>query len=226
MAKKLNIFIVIPAFNEEKNIGKVLKEITKTKYPVIVVDDGSVDKTVNVLSKVKSQLLHVLVLRHKVNLGKGAAMKTGAEAAFSQGANAVIFMDGDGQHNASDLPKFIKALKKYDVVLGSRTLSHGVPLVRFLGNKFASMLIASLFGIHVSDLTCGYRAITRDGYGKIAWESSGYAVETEMVIKTGKYGLKYCEVSIETVYLDNVKGVTILDAFNILLDVFRWRLIK
>ena len=166
------------------------------------------------------------ILTHRVNLGKGAAMKTGAEAAFAFGADGVIFMDSDGQHKVSDLPKFVEALKKYDVVLGSRTLSHGVPLVRFLGNKFASMLIASLFGIYVSDLVCGYRAITKDAYEKVAWESSGYAVETEMVIKTAKYGLKYCEVPVETVYLDNVKGVTILDAFNILLDVFRWRLTK
>ena len=98
--------------------------------------------------------------------------------------------------------------------------------MRFLGNKFASVLIVLLFGIYVSDLVCGYRALSKEAFKKINWESAGYAVETEMVIKTGKYGLKFCEVSIETVYLDNVKGVTILDAVNILFDVFRWRLTK
>jgi len=222
----MDIFIVIPTFNEERHIKNVLKDVVKRKLPIIVVNDGSTDATAEILSPFTIHHSPFTILTHRVNLGKGAAMKTGAEAAFAFGADGVIFMDSDGQHKVSDLPKFVEALKKYDVVLGSRTLSHGVPLVRFLGNKFASMLIASLFGIYVSDLVCGYRAITKDAYEKVAWESSGYAVETEMVIKTAKYGLKYCEVPVETVYLDNVKGVTILDAFNILLDVFRWRLTK
>lgn len=222
----MKIFIVIPAFNEEENIGKVLKEVSKTKYPVVVVNDGSTDGTVDILSNFIIHNSRFIILTHRVNLGKGAAMKTGAEAAFALGADGVVFMDSDGQHKASDLPKFIKGLKNYDVVFGSRTLSHGVPIMRFLGNKIASVLIALLFGIYVSDLICGYRALSKEAFKKINWESAGYAVETEMVIKTGKYGLKYCEVPVETVYLDNVKGVTILDAFNILLDVFRWRITR
>ncbi len=155
-------------------------------------------------------------------------MKTGAEASFQLGADAVVFMDSDGQHKASDLPKFIKALKKnkLDVVFGSRNLSLGVPFVRLLGNKFAARLISLLFGIYVPDLICGYRALTKKAYKKIKWESTGYAVETEMVIKTGKYGLKHCEVPVETVYLDGVKGVTVIDALNILFDVFRWRVTR
>lgn len=222
----MKIYIVIPTFNEERHIKNVLKDVAKHKLPIIVVNDGSVDKTSQVLSKLKVKSEKLMVLTHRVNLGKGAAMKTGAEAAFSRGADAVIFMDSDGQHKASDLPKFIKALEsgKYGIIFGSRVLTHGVPLVRFLGNKFASILISVLFGIYVSDLICGYRAITRNSYEKIKWESSGYAVETEMAIKTAKYGIKYCEVPVETVYLDNVKGVTILDAINILTNVIAWRI--
>ena len=221
----MNIFIVISAFNEEERIGDVIRELVKFKLPIIVVDDGSSDNTLSEcqMSNVKCQ-----ILRHKVNLGKGAAMKTGAEAAFELGADAVIFMDSDGQHKASDLPKFVKALKKnkFDVVFGSRNLSLGVPFVRLLGNKFAARLISLLFGIYVPDLICGYRALTKKAYKKINWESAGYAVETEMVIKTGKYGLKHCEVPVETVYLDSVKGVTVIDALNILFDVFRWRVTR
>jgi glycosyltransferase involved in cell wall biosynthesis len=221
----MNIFIVIPAFNEEKRIGDVIRELKKHKLSIIVVDDGSSDNTLS-----ECQMLNVKcqILRHKVNLGKGAAMKTGAEAAFELGADAVVFMDSDGQHKAADLPKFIKALEKdrFEVVFGSRNLSLGVPFVRLLGNKFAARLISLLFGIYVSDLICGYRALTKKAYKRINWESAGYAVETEMVIKTGKYGLKYCEVPIETVYLDSVKGVTVIDALNILFDVFRWRVTR
>ena len=153
-------------------------------------------------------------------------MKTGAEAAFQMGADAIVFMDSDGQHKAQDLPHFIEALEKdkFDVVFGSRNLSHGVPLVRYMGNKFASLLVSLLFGIYVSDLLCGYRGLSKRGFKKIYWESKGYGVETEMTARTAKSGLKHCEVPVETLYYDEVKGVTILDAFSILFDVLRWRI--
>lgn len=215
-------FIVIPAYNEEKHIAGVLKEALSSKLPVILVDDGSRDKTYEMAKKVA-----VDAIRHEVNLGKGAALKTGCEAAFEKGAQAIIVMDSDGQHKAEDLPKFIKALEGgCEVVFGSRNLNYGVPLVRYLGNKFASVLISLLFGIYVSDLICGFRAFTKEAYKKIEWESTGYGVETEVVINTARANLKHCEVPVQTVYLDGVKGVTILDALGILWDVLRWRLSK
>ena len=180
----MNIYIVIPTFNEESHIKNVLNDVAKHKLPIIVVNDGSTDATADILSPSAIHNSQITTLTHRVNLGKGAAMKTGVEAAFSQGADAVIFMDSDGQHKASDLPKFIKASAsgKYGIIFGSRVLTHGVPLVRFLGNKFASILISVLFGIYVSDLICGYRAITSKAYEKLKWESAGYVVETEKVI--------------------------------------------
>ena len=114
--------------------------------------------------------------------------------------------------------------KKYDVIFGSRNLNLGVPLVRYLGNKFASLLVAMFFRIYVSDTLCGYRAITRKAYGRIKWESSGYGVEMEMVIRAGKTGLDFCEVPVETIYHSGIKGVTPLDAFGILAQVVKWRL--
>jgi len=217
----MKITVVVPAHNEEDRIGEVLKDLKKTKLPVVVVDDGSTDKTYQIAKKHK-----ITVLRHQVNLGKGAALKTGCEAAFSMGAEAVILMDSDGQHKTEDLPYFIDALEKdkFDVVFGSRNLSHGVPLVRYMGNKTASVLVSFLFGIYVSDLICGFRGLSKKAFKRLNWESTGYGVETEMAIKTGKYGLKHCEVPVQTIYYDSVKGVTILDAFNILFDVIRWRI--
>ena len=219
----MNIFIVIPAYNESKRVTQVLDELKVLKLPVLVVDDGSVDGTWEVIKKYP-----VMLLKHKINLGKGAALKTGFEAAFSSGADAVIMMDSDGQHLVSDLPKFLDALesKKYDIIFGSRNLKLGVPTVRFLGNKLASVLVSMLFGIYVSDLTCGFRALTKKGYNAILWESLGYGVETEMVIKTGGSNLRFCEIPVETIYFDKFKGVTILDALGTLFSVLKWRLIK
>lgn len=217
------IYIVIPAYNESKRITKVLEELVQVRLPIIVVDDGSKDST---LERVKEY--PVIALQHKVNLGKGAAIKTGCEAAFSMGAEAIIMMDADGQHKAEDLPKFIEKIQsdKYDIVFGSRNMGLGVPLVRFLGNKFASVLVALLFKAYFSDLICGYRAITKKAYMQMGLKSSDYGIETEMVIKTAKQKLRYCEIPVETIYYDKFKGVTILDAFGILLNVIKWRIIK
>lgn len=224
MKKKINnkIAIIVPAYNESKRIGSLLEQLEIVGYPVVVVDDGSKDKTFEVVKQ-----FDVVVLRHSMNLGKGAALKTGCLKAFELGAEAIIMMDSDGQHRVEDLPEFINELatKKYEVIFGSRNLRMGMPLVRFVGNKLASALISILFGIYISDLVCGYRAVTKKAFEKMNCQSSGYAIETEMVIKTAKCKLKYCEVPVGTVYYDKFKGVTILDAVNILFSVLKWRII-
>jgi len=216
----MKIFVVVPAYNEEKRIGGVLSKLKNTGQRVVVVDDGSKDKTLKI-----SKNYTPYVFRHGVNLGKGAALKTGCEAAFSLGAEAIILMDSDGQHKASDLPLFIKALEDgYSVVFGSRNMSYGVPLVRYLGNKMVSIMVSALFGIYASDILCGFKAMTKSAYKKIKWVSRGYSVETEIVAMTGQYKLKNCEVPIQTVYYDKFKGLTIEQGLGILLDIIRFRL--
>lgn len=228
-AKK--IFIIIPAFNEAKRIEDVLTDINKfvssgikkANISVIVVDDGSKDATFDKAKKHKA-----IVLRHKVNLGKGAALKTGCEAAIVMGADAIIMMDSDGQHKAEDLPEFVEKIQsgQFDVIFGSRHTSLGVPLIRYLGNKFAAVLISFLFGIYISDLICGYRAITKKAYRRMNLKSSDYGIETEMVIRAAELKLRYCEVPVETIYYDKFKGVTILNASGILLNVIKWRIFR
>ncbi len=219
----MKIYIVLPSFNESGRIAEVLSELKKQQLPFIVVDDGSIDQTFFIARKYTPY-----VLRHRVNLGKGAALKTGCEAALKLGADAIVIMDADGQHKVSDLTKFLNLLKsnKYDVIFGSRNLNLNMPLVRYLGNKFASVLISLLFGIYVSDLICGFRAFTAKSYRAIKWESQGYGIETEMIINAGNKKLRHCEVPVETVYYDKFKGVTILDAFSILFNVFKWKITK
>jgi glycosyltransferase involved in cell wall biosynthesis len=216
----VKVFIVIPAHNEEKRIGPVLAVIKKLRFTSIVVDDGSKDKTLETAKKYTPFALH-----HGINLGKGAALKTGCEAAFSLGADTVIIMDSDGQHKPQDLPKFINALKKYSVVLGRRDFS-GIPLVRLIGNRVISLAIELLFGIKAFDILCGFKAFTKEAYRKIKWDSLGYSVETEIVAMTGKHHLTNCEVPVATVYYDKFKGLTIQEGIGILLDIFKFRLLK
>lgn len=221
----MNILIVIPLFNERKHILKLVQDLLRYQLTIVIVDDGSTDGSMSVLESLRNKK-NIVILKHGVNLGKGASMKTGAEYAFTHGADAVVFMDSDGQHKTKDLPKILKKIssQKYDVVFGSRNFGMSVPLVRYLGNKLASIFVTLLFNIYVSDLLCGYRAITKSAYKIIKWESAGYGVETEMVARVGLNHLRFCEVTVESVYLNSVKGVTLLDAVGILGQVIKWRL--
>ncbi len=216
----MNITIVVPFYNEKKHIKEVVDGLSSYRLPVVVVDDGSSD------SYALKNSPKVTLLKHKINLGKGAAMKTGTDFAFSNGADAVIFMDGDNQHKPEDIKKFIEVLQtgKYDAVFGARNFNYSVPLIRYMGNKVVSMLLRILFGIYVSDVLCGFKALTKKAYKAVYWESTGYGVETEMIARFGKNKLTYKEVSIEAIYHDKVKGVTVLDAFGIMGQIVKWKL--
>jgi glycosyltransferase involved in cell wall biosynthesis len=214
------IYIVIPSCNEGNRVTDLVKKIKKiTKTPIIIVDDGSRERV--------KESSDFRLLRHKINLGKGAAMKTGAEYAFSQGASAVIFMDGDGQHDPKYLPEFINLYSQgFDCVLASRRPSLTVPLVRLLGNKFASIYINLLFDVYVSDILSGYRLLTHKAYRLLSWSSQRYGVETEMIARLGKHKdkIKWIEFPIESIYIDKYKGVTIIDAVKALFDSIWWKL--
>lgn len=215
-------YLIIPSFNEGNRLAKTLKETKKyiSEKNTVVVDDGS-----RIPEKLPKDSKTTLI-RHEINLGKGEAMKTGVDFAFSQGATSVIFMDADLQHDPKHLPEFLKLLKDNDLVFASRRPRLGTPLVRLLGNKFASIYINLLFGIYVSDLLSGYRALNKKAYKLLKWTSSRYGVETEMVARLSKYKneLKWVEFPIETIYVNKYKGVTIIDAIKILTKSIWWKL--
>lgn len=220
---KKTTYLVIPAFNEEKRISQVLNKAKRYGHPIVVVDDGSTDKT----CETAKGTFGVIVLRHKINLGKGAALKTGVEAAFSLGAQAVIALDADGQHDPKSIADFYNQLSLgNDIVFGYRKLAGKAPIVRFAGNRLGAVVVKLLFGIYRNDLLCGYLAFTKRVYSKIHWESTRYGLETEIVARVGKNKLKYSEVEIETIYIDKYKGVSIIDAIGILPSVLKWRFIN
>lgn len=218
-----DIYVVIPCYNEQPRLPKVLSEITRF-FParrVIVVDDGSETP----LHLDRQPNCHLL--RHSINIGKGLTMKTGADYAFHKGAKAVIFIDADGQHDPREIPKFINYLQAgYDVVFGARNFSTNSPFVRRFGNRAASVYMHILFGIYVSDALSGYRALSQKAYRLIQWSSPRYGVETEMVARLGKYknSLKIIEFPIETIYKDKYKGVTLIQAVKILGESIWWKL--
>lgn len=216
------IYVVISAFNEGERIIEVIKNVLKYKKGfVVVVDDGSYDNTQALLKKNFVKDSRVTLLRHIVNLGKGAAMKTGAEEAWRLGASAVVFIDGDGQHDPKYLSQFEKLLGKYGLVFSYRQIQK-MPLVRKCGNIIVREVIKILFNIRRRDLLCGFMAMDRFVYSEILWQTSGYGVETEIATKVGRKRLDFGEILIDTVYIDKYKGVTIIDAIKILMSIPVW----
>jgi len=217
-------FVVVPVYNEEnraiKTINKIL-EIDKN-IKVIVVDDGSSDNSLKILEDNFNKDKKVVISSHLINLGKGAAMKTGLKIAWKLGGEAVIFVDADGQHNPKYLPKFIDELQKYPIVFGYRPLDKKSPWIRRNGNKFAGWLVGFLFNVKRKDLLCGFLGFRKEVYKKIKWKSCRYGIETEMATKVGRNKIPFSEVKIDTIYIDKYKGVTIFDAFKILFKIPFW----
>lgn len=212
---------VVAAYNEEKYIGDVLKKIKRRIGSIIVVDDGSKDNT----SKIAEEN-GAIVLRHVINLGKGAAIRTGCDYALKEGAKEIILIDADGQHDPEEIQNFLKALKDKDIVFGYREFDSNMPFVFKFGNWVIRFTTKVLYGIKLKDTQSGYRAFKAETYKKVRWSVSDYSMESEMIANLGKTKLTYTEIPIKTIYSDRYKGTTVVDGFKIVFNMFIWRLQK
>jgi glycosyltransferase involved in cell wall biosynthesis len=224
----MKIAVIIPAYNEANQIINVLRRLPKfvEGHPVlpIVVDDGSKDKTRQLAKSVDG----VKVISHRTNLGKGAAAKTGCDAAHYMGADIFVLMDGDGQHRPEDIGRMVMPFLDngmVDLVLGVREINQKMPMAMRLGNKVLTSAGRILFGIAVSDSQSGFRVFRREIYPEIRWSAANYAMEMEMLILACAKHLSLQEVKIETIYLDGYKGTTALDGLRILKVLLKWRLL-
>ena len=192
-------FIIIPAHNEEKVIGNVISDIKKvTDIPIVVVNDGSLDKTSD-----HAFSAGATILSHSINRGAGAATKTGIEYAKQENADFVITMDADGQHSPSDLPTIIENINSgnYDVVIGSRMIDRkNMPLYRRFFNTIGNLFTFFLFGIYVKDTQSGFKAFNKKALKLIDFQSDGYEFCSEVIREIKLKKLKYIEVPIKTIY--------------------------
>lgn len=219
--KTQKVWVVIPAYNESRHISDVIKGVRKHIKNIIVVDDGSKDKTSD-----SAKRSGATVLRHIINLGKGAALKTGCDYSLKKQANIIIAIDADGQHDPKEISNFLKALQNIDIVFGQRKLSKNMPFIFRFGNWFIDKTTKILFNIRLKDTQCGYRAFTANAYKKIRWKASDYSMESEMIANAGKKHLKYKVVPIQTIYSEKYKGTTVFDGLKIVLNMLKWRLFR
>jgi len=190
--------VIIPAHNEAEGIQSLIKEIKKQDLDVIVVDDGSTDNTCKIASESKA-----VVLRNDKNLGKGASLIKGFEYALSKGYDAVLTMDGDGQHRPQDIHAFISAAQsaQYGIIIGNRmTKTENMPRIRILTNKFMSWVISCITKQSIPDSQCGFRLIEKEVLQQIKLHTNNFEMESEMLIEAGRAGFAIKSVPVQTVY--------------------------
>lgn len=215
---------VVPAYNEEKNIGPVISGLFSHADKIVVVDDGSTDDTASEAKK-----FGALVLRHEINRGQGAALQTGHEYALKMGADYVIDFDGDGQFDAGDIKPALTALQQAnaDVLFGSRFLGKkaNLPfLKRWVVLPIAKLLNCLFGGGGLSDVHNGFRVFTRRALELIRITQDRMAHATEIVALVKKYNLKYIEFPVRVVYRKYGQGVG--GGVRVLRDLVIGRLVK
>lgn len=219
------IYVVIPAKDEASRIGQVLEGLQAQGLDrMVVVDDGSGDHTGQVAQQYGAE-----VVRHLVNLGAGAATKTGIEYALSRGADIIVTIDGDGQHYPEDAPVLLKALqeKAVDVVIGSRFLKKKdqlyIPRHRRLLNYLGNALTAIITGVFVSDSQSGYKAFRASFARQLDFQFKGYEFCTEFIHLMRHHGATFEEVPIRVRYSAETmaKGQSWRNGFHMLLRFIR-----
>lgn len=217
----MKLVAIIPAFNEEKALGGVILRLKNYVDQVIVVDDGSRDKTPQIAMESGAT-----VYRHLTNLGVGGALRTGFKAALVNGADIIVTLDADGQHDPEEIPQLIKPILEgeADAVIGSRFLvSQKMPLLRKLGIPFFNIFTFLLFGIKTTDSQSGMRAFNK----KAAESLKIYAREVlesppEILGQIQINRLRLKEMPIKAIYTEYSlsKGQRFLPGLKALLKLF------
>jgi len=207
----LKVLIGIPAFNEEKNIAKIIVNLQKLSNGIIVCDDGSSDTTGLIAEK-----LGVTVIHHERNKGYGAALRSIFLKAKDLDADILVTFDADGQHQVNDISKILEPIEKNqaDLVIGSRFLKkekNNIPNYRGIGIKTITGLTNTTLNKKITDSQSGLRAYAKQVFTQINPSEFGMGASTEILIRTSKMGLRIAEVSIYVLYKDSQSAP---DAFH------------
>lgn len=193
------IAVIIPAYNEEKTVGEVVKGVKAlgSDFDVVVINDSSKDKTAQ-----SAEAAGAVVIDLPHNLGIGGAVQTGFKYGVIQGYDACVQVDGDGQHPPEEIPKLVEALFKNgcDMVVGSRFMgqsNYRIPFMRTVGIGIISLFLKVVTGMRVYDTTSGFRALNRRAMAFFATEYPQDYPEPESLLFAYKKGFKVTEVAIE-----------------------------
>lgn len=216
-----NIYIIIPVFNEQQTIRTVTESLLQMQYSILVVDDGSTDRTKECLDG-----LPVFYLKHKVNLGQGAALQTGISFALKMNAEYFVTFDADGQHDASDIEGMTRKMNETgcDIVFGSRFLQESktnVSVSRSLILNIARYINYALSGILLSDAHNGLRLFNRKAASELHLTENKMAHATQIQMLVAKKNLSYSEYPNRIYYnqYSRQKGSKNIDGIKILFEI-------
>ncbi|PIU33052.1 hypothetical protein COY29_01900 [Candidatus Woesebacteria bacterium CG_4_10_14_0_2_um_filter_39_14] len=198
------IALLIPAYNEEKYIRRVIKNCAIYSLKMIIVNDGSFDQTAMVVKNLKeSKKYPLILLQHTRNRGKGAALDTGFKYAVKKGYQGVITLDADGQHDTKEIKKFLQMVdkEKPDLIIGSRFQNHqGMPFIRLATNYTTSWIISWLAGQKVEDVQSGFRYISNKVIKNIELKTKHFETEPELILKAAWLNYSIKNIPINTIY--------------------------
>lgn len=219
------LFVVVPAYNEEKQIGRVISGLFEHGMQnIVVVDDGSSDNTSGAAKSAGA-----VVLTHEVNRGQGAALQTGNEYALASGASLVVHFDADGQFNPADIKTAVEALRKQniDVLLGSRFLDgrSQIPWTKkYIVLPIARLINRFFTGLKLTDVHNGFRILTRRALEKINISQDRMAHNSEIIKQIKSHNLSFAEHPVQVSYFEYGQGVG--GGFKIILEILQGRLLK
>lgn len=217
----MKVWIVIPAYNEEKTIGRVIDGLNKNGWKgIIVVNDGSSDRTAEIAKAKKA-----IVVSHEKNMGLGAALRTGLSKAVELGADIAVTFDADGQHEPKDVKWLIAKIDGADLVIGARRFV-GIPLNKKIGN-FVLNMVTKLLGGPLVDSQCGLRAFGPRALEKIQIKSNRYVVSSEIVLQAALKKLRIKEVPVTCYFTpySKARGTTIFSGIRIAVELLRLRFV-
>jgi glycosyltransferase involved in cell wall biosynthesis len=193
------ISVFLPSHNEEGNVERVVRSYLAVlprvadDFEIIVVDDGSRDRTGEIAERLAAEDSHVKVVRHHVNKGYGGAVISGIRAATKQ---YVLLCDGDGQFDPSDLERLTPFVPEYDVVAGHR-VRRADPLIRRINGKAWTILVRVLLGITISDIDCGFKLFKREKLEGMDLRAHGAMISTELMARLAGRNAKVKEVEVK-----------------------------
>ena len=218
-----HVWVVVPVYNENTIVRKVVSGLVREGYHVVVVDDCSDEPVEAVLAG-----LPVVLCRHILNLGQGAALQTGINCALQHGAQYIVTFDSDDQHRVEDIPPLLDPVisGKVDVALGSRFLvrdnDSNMPFVRSIALRCATLLTRATTGLQLTDTHNGLRALSRSAALEICITQNRMAHASQILSEISRLNLRYTEVPVRVFYTQYslAKGQKLSNAFNILWDFF------
>ena len=228
------ICLLVPSFNPDSNLSKLVKELSKSKWKkIIIVDDGSNSETKKFFSAIHNNY-DITLLTHKNNQGKGAAIKTGLDyiKLHADDSIGLITVDADGQHLTKDIERIALKAKKNinDVVFGVRRFGHNTPVASIFGNKVSRFLLHAINNISISDTQTGLRYLPKLIINDLLKLSSNrYDYELDCLITINNLSTNIIQVKIETVYINENKGSHFrgfLDSSKVLLILIRHSIIS